>query len=86
MYFAKDLLKLEIFHSSAFEESSCFVINFQNKEAYYDSRFKLKIKDKIHLSDESINNFLNSIDEMDFIGQLQDIECHTLNYFEPKII
>ena len=84
MYLAKDLLKLEIFHSSAFEESSCFVIDFQDKEAYYDSRFKLKIKDKIHLSDESINNFLNSIDEMDFIGQLQDIECRTLNYFEPK--
>lgn len=84
MYLAKDLLKLEIFHTSAFDESSCFVIDFQNKDAYYDSRFKLKIKDRIHLSEESITNFLNSIDEIDFISQLQNIECHTLKYFEPK--
>lgn len=83
MYLAKDLLKLEIYHETAFE-NSCFVIDFQNKEAHYNPSSKSKIEDKILLSEESINNFLHSADEMDFIGQLQDNECHTLKYFEQQ--
>lgn len=83
MFHVKDLVKLEILHSTlGISESSNFVIDFQNKEAYYDPNFKLKIKDKIHLSNESLTNFLNAIDEIKFIEDLQNIEDYTLNYLK----
>lgn len=79
-----DLLKLEIFHTGR-ESDSNFVIDFKNNEAYYDSRFDLKFKDKIQLSDKEIINFINSLDEFNFIEELQNIECHVLKYLEPTI-
>lgn len=81
---AANLLKLEIFHTSR-ESNSNFVIDFRNNEAYYNPTFDLMFKDKIHLSDKEVTNFLNSIDEFNFIEELQNIECHVLKYFEPTL-